>query len=92
MRGNVTLGDWPKRVKSSERFNPNAFTRINTSPVRGVGIGTVSMRRTSGPPACLITTAFMFAIVRTSLRNPLSQRYSTAGDERYQAIARLARP
>jgi hypothetical protein len=49
-------------VKSSERLRPNAFTRMRTSPFWGVGIGSVSSLRTSGPPGEWMTTAFMVAM------------------------------
>jgi hypothetical protein len=43
-RGKWTLGECPCRVNSSERFNPNASTRIKTSGVFGV-----ATRRIVGP-------------------------------------------
>ena len=53
----------PWRVKSSERFRPQAFTRIRTWPGEGVGMGRVSSLRTSGPPGPWITAAFMVDMV-----------------------------
>src|ERR1700687_1057606 len=64
-RGNLTLGEWPCRVNSSERFSPNALTRISTSPLCGAGIGRLSILRSSGPPASWITAAFMVVIIRS---------------------------
>jgi hypothetical protein len=49
-RGNFTPGEWPCRVNISERLIPKAFTRINTCPACGVGIGMRSTFRTPGPP------------------------------------------
>jgi hypothetical protein len=50
-------------VNSSERLRPNAFTRINTSSIFGVGTGMLSIFKTSGPPASWITAAFIVCIV-----------------------------
>ena len=41
MRGNLTPGEWPWRVKSSERLRPKALTRMRTSPGFGRGNGEV---------------------------------------------------
>lgn len=66
MRGKLTPGEWPCRVKSSERFSPKASTRISTSPGCGCGIGRRSMRSTSGPPGACITAARMVSVMAGS--------------------------
>ena len=38
-RGNSTPGEWPCRVKSSERLRSNAFTRMRIHPAVGCGRG-----------------------------------------------------
>lgn len=43
----------------SERFNPNALTRMRTSLSFGTGIGHCWTLRASGPPASCMTTAVM---------------------------------
>ncbi len=47
------------RVNNSDRFNPQALTLISTSPGFGFGIEMLSMFRTDGPPATLMTAAFI---------------------------------
>ena len=49
-RGNRTPGEWPWGVNISDRFSPNARTRISTCPGPGTGTGRVSTLSTSGPP------------------------------------------
>ena len=49
------------RVNISERFSPNAFTRMSTHPASGFGTGRCSILSTSGPPGSWITAAFIMA-------------------------------
>src|SRR5580704_14755048 len=59
MRGNLTPRENPCRVNNSDRFSPNARTRMSTWSGCGVGIGRSSILRTSGPPGVYITAAFI---------------------------------
>ena len=65
-RGNSTPGEWPCRVKSSERLRPNAFTRMRTHPPVGLGTESSSILSTSGAPGSRMTAAFM-VLIATSL-------------------------
>lgn len=56
-RGSCTPGEWPWRVKSSERLRPKAWT-FNKMWFSGGGwIGRVWTVRTEGGPGFVITTA-----------------------------------
>jgi hypothetical protein len=65
MRGNGHMfwGVWPCRVKCLDRFSPNTFTRMRTSPTFGTGMRRCSSLRISGPPALCIATAFMVDMI-----------------------------
>ena len=56
-RGNVTLGECPCRVLSSDRFRPAPFTRTRLQPSRTAGTGSSRISSTSGPPALTQTAA-----------------------------------
>ena len=74
-------------MNSSERLSPNALTRIKTSPLFGVGIGRLSILRTSGPPASWITAAFIVVIAR-SLRLRCKTALCARGIGGGEAVAR----
>jgi len=63
MRGNLTFGEWPCRVNSSERLSPTALIWMRTWPGDGVGMGSSVILRTSGPPGLEMTAAFMVAMM-----------------------------
>src|SRR6185503_8259682 len=56
-RGNVTLGECPCRVLSSDRFRPAPRTRTKLQPSRTAGTGTSWTSSTSGLPALTQTAA-----------------------------------
>jgi hypothetical protein len=91
MRGKPTFGDGPRRVKSSERFRPNALNRIRSSPARGSATVRSSSFRTSDPAGSWITAAFIVATYRTfnaGFHNGQSKRRRS--DRAFRANAILA--
>jgi hypothetical protein len=66
-RGNVTPSASPNRVCSSDRFSPNARTRIRTHPNSASGTGNVTNSRFCTGPGPLNTTARIVAVTPGTL-------------------------
>jgi len=82
-RGSDTFGRCLCRASSSARLRPNAFTRMSTSPCRGVGTGRRSILKTSGPPASYITAVF---VIFTTLIPSADALLSVTADQVLHAI------
>ena len=65
-RGNVTPSATPSRMCSSDRFSPNARTRISTQPAAGSGTGSSRMTKASGGPGPSSTTARIVSAITSS--------------------------
>lgn len=59
IRGSLTPGEAPRRVKCSDLFRPNAFICIRIWWGRGLGMGRVVKVRVSGPPGWWRMAAFI---------------------------------
>src|SRR5215211_4554261 len=62
-RGKVTPFARPRRVCSSERLIPNAWTWMSTQPGRGSGTASLPIRSAAGGPGASSTTARMVAVM-----------------------------
>src|SRR5947209_19141775 len=62
-RGNVTFGECPCRVLSSDRFKPAPLTCTRLQPSRTAGSGSSRISSTSGPPALTQTAARIVVLI-----------------------------